>query len=426
MRIVIILFLIITPYVFVNAQNLVPNGSFEDYKSCTTNREAAVFDAAPWYIAGGTPDAYQFRCNDPNLRESIINTPYEGDVFIAIGGGVWQGGAFFSEGLAVELVEPLEAGKSYLLEVHTRSYRFNGTDQRPRNQCDIEPVQSLNIHLSQDSFQINQQFENNFLYNSTTNGHIVYSNNSLQTIPPYQNQNSNFFTDEVIVSWQNIFSCVKAKGGEKFLGISLQTGNYELDPNCQSVLNIFPIHYINLDYIRLIKIPNQIEATIPICINEPNEIRLEDFIPAEINVVKYEWSDGQSTSVRNLQKEGIQIVKVITECDTALLVLTLDGTDCKTYINMPTAFSPNNYDGINDEIKPFIKNYWEIMNYEYQVFNRWGQLLFKTNDYEKAWNGLVKGKTANQGVYVWSVKYEQNEDGEIKTYVQSGNFTLMK
>lgn len=89
MKYVMSLFIFLINIVDVPAQNLVRNSSFEEEKNCVTNREQAVEDAWPWYIAGGTPDAYQFDCNNPDLFESTIRRPYEGNVFLAIGGGAF-------------------------------------------------------------------------------------------------------------------------------------------------------------------------------------------------------------------------------------------------------------------------------------------------------------------------------------------------
>lgn len=319
----------------------------------------------------------------------------------------------------------MEAGKEYLFEAKVRGFRFDGD----RNQCPIFPRQQFLIYLSQDSFQVTNISQNVvLLVDSYTNGRIIYENSSEQFIPPLQDNNPNFFAENIEVPWRTIRFCVTAQGGERFLGFSLQTGLYEIEPNCVSTSDIFPVHYINLDVIKLTKYPEAFQATIPICIDEPNEVRLRELLPEELAAVAmFRWADRDGTDTRNVYQEGVEEVEVIFPCgQTAILTLNLEGTDCKTYLYMPTAFSPNNFDGINDDIKPFIKNYWEITNYEYQVYNRWGQLLFKTNDYNLGWNGQVNGEMMGEGVYVWMVKYEQNEDGEVKSYVKSGDFMLMK
>jgi hypothetical protein len=42
-----------------------------------------------------------------------------------------------------------------------------------------------------------------------------------------------------------------------------------------------------------------------------------------------------------------------------------------------------------------------IQQYKLIIYNRWGQEIFSTTDPAKKWNGLLKGLTADPGVYVW-------------------------
>ena len=67
----------------------------------------------------------------------------------------------------------------------------------------------------------------------------------------------------------------------------------------------------------------------------------------------------------------------------------------------PTAFKPN---GINNVFKP-VSRFFSGTAYTFQIYNRWGQLIFETTNPEDGWNGEYKGKTVEQGVYVYHVSY---------------------
>lgn len=75
------------------------------------------------------------------------------------------------------------------------------------------------------------------------------------------------------------------------------------------------------------------------------------------------------------------------------------GPDWAFYI--PNAFSPN-ADGTNDGFNGKGVN---IKKYEMIIFDRWGNLIFKTNSLDTAWDGRANGgeSTAQQDVYVWKV-----------------------
>ena len=67
-------------------------------------------------------------------------------------------------------------------------------------------------------------------------------------------------------------------------------------------------------------------------------------------------------------------------------------------IYVPTGFSPNG-DGRNDILKAFPVGISKFENFS--VFNRYGQKIFSTDDYNKGWDGTFKSAKQNSGVYVW-------------------------
>jgi gliding motility-associated-like protein len=46
-----------------------------------------------------------------------------------------------------------------------------------------------------------------------------------------------------------------------------------------------------------------------------------------------------------------------------------------------------------------------IDNYEFYIFNRWGQEVFSSTDYTVEWDGTLEDKKAQGDTYVWVVKY---------------------
>lgn len=84
---------------------------------------------------------------------------------------------------------------------------------------------------------------------------------------------------------------------------------------------------------------------------------------------------------------------------------------------IPNVFTPNG-DGINDEFHIVGYNLGE---FDLKVFNRWGQLLFGTNDPLTGWDGSFRGKTV-AGVYVYILKAKGNDGSE---YHKTGHVTLI-
>ncbi len=73
--------------------------------------------------------------------------------------------------------------------------------------------------------------------------------------------------------------------------------------------------------------------------------------------------------------------------------------EAKVY--MPNAFLP---EGMNTTLKP-VMVFAGTENYLFAIYNRWGQLLFLTNDPEEGWNGIYKGSYVSQDVYVYLIRF---------------------
>lgn len=74
-------------------------------------------------------------------------------------------------------------------------------------------------------------------------------------------------------------------------------------------------------------------------------------------------------------------------------------------VKVPNAFRPGSLDvEVNREFKPSITNI-EPDSYLFAIYNRWGQLVFETNDPARGWNGQFKGSEALRDIYAWVISY---------------------
>jgi gliding motility-associated-like protein len=63
-----------------------------------------------------------------------------------------------------------------------------------------------------------------------------------------------------------------------------------------------------------------------------------------------------------------------------------------------------------------------VLNYKLQIFNRWGSLIFESNNINIPWNGYYKGKLCKQGVYIWFV---EGKYANGKPFKKTGDVTLL-
>jgi hypothetical protein len=91
-------------------------------------------------------------------------------------------------------------------------------------------------------------------------------------------------------------------------------------------------------------------------------------------------------------------------------------------IFMPTAFVPQ---GVNRILQPkgvFIE---EIFGYNFEIYNRWGEVIFRSISLEQGWNGTHAGtaQLVDPGVYIYVVNFI-GKNG--KPYSQNGTFTVIR
>ncbi|MBT7996678.1 MAG: gliding motility-associated C-terminal domain-containing protein, partial [Bacteroidetes bacterium] len=86
---------------------------------------------------------------------------------------------------------------------------------------------------------------------------------------------------------------------------------------------------------------------------------------------------------------------------------------------VPNSFTPNG-DGINDMFLP--KGVF-VSEYNLQIFNRWGEKLFESDDMNEGWDGSFKGEICPLGTYYFQIK---GKGVNGKTEVHNGTVQLLK
>lgn len=86
---------------------------------------------------------------------------------------------------------------------------------------------------------------------------------------------------------------------------------------------------------------------------------------------------------------------------------------------LPDAFTPNN-DGLNDI---FAANGLFVASFQLTIYSRWGEVVFRTDEFRSGWDGRFNGQDAPPGNYVYDVKAR---DFTGRTYRKKGGFVLLR
>lgn len=90
---------------------------------------------------------------------------------------------------------------------------------------------------------------------------------------------------------------------------------------------------------------------------------------------------------------------------------------------IPNAFTPNG-DGLNETFGPKGEG---ITEFNMQIFDRWGILIFESNDLTVQWDGYIQQDKAPVGVYVYkiSAKGQGNDKNSKRLINETGKVTLV-
>ena len=153
-------------------------------------------------------------------------------------------------------------------------------------------------------------------------------------------------------------------------------------------------------------------------------------------LVQWTWTNiSDSTACLNCPDPRVStlesFVALLTVVDSNGCVLELRQNVFVTeqeLVYMPTAFSPNNGDGVNDIYTVFGNAEFVTNVKAFRIFDRWGNQVydnenFLVNDPNFGWDGFHNGEKAAAGVYVFSVEVEFYDN---TTEVIQGSFTLVR
>lgn len=162
-----------------------------------------------------------------------------------------------------------------------------------------------------------------------------------------------------------------------------------------------------------------------IVINQPLQLNAVDV--RNSGFINYSWSPGFGLNSASIKNPVATLSSGITYRVTARTADGCEATDDiriqvfqEANIFVPTAFTPNK-DGLNDVLHVIPVGMKELK--AFTVFNRWGQVVFMTNDPSKGWNGQFNGQDQDSNVFVWSAS---GTDLNGKPFFRKGTVTLIR
>lgn len=150
----------------------------------------------------------------------------------------------------------------------------------------------------------------------------------------------------------------------------------------------------------------------------------------------YQWDFGDGFT--STASDPSHLYTSVGTFQIRLVAMSANGCSDTSYVQIttnadvvfPNAFTPNSkiapggaYDANNMDNDIFFPFTSGVVDYRFQIFNRWGELIFESLDVKIGWDGYYKGKLCQQDVYVWKAYVKHNNGREFR---KTGDVTLLR
>lgn len=170
--------------------------------------------------------------------------------------------------------------------------------------------------------------------------------------------------------------------------------------------------------VKLHPLPSESHTELSFC-NDDNTTALLDAGIA----THYSWLGlGDTTRYVRVPNAGAFNVQVKNQFGCVANRTVETTIECPPRLFVSNAFSPNG-DGINDKYTVY---HIHIGKYQMLIFNRWGEIIYESQNPEEAWDGNYRGESMPIGVYEWVITYEGDSKKYRGPYSLKGSVTVVR
>ena len=144
------------------------------------------------------------------------------------------------------------------------------------------------------------------------------------------------------------------------------------------------------------------------------------------NATEYQWNFGDGSIGSNLTEPthsyadnvGNYTIQLVASnqglCfDTAYVIIDVMES---LIFYVPNTFTPDG-DSYNEYFKPVFYSGFDSYDFTMLIFNRWGEIVWESHNYDIGWNGTYAGNIIPDGVYTWKIEVKTSRNDERKAYV---------
>ena len=141
--------------------------------------------------------------------------------------------------------------------------------------------------------------------------------------------------------------------------------------------------------------------------------------------LKYSWTPGdtqESTLTVNTPGKYTARIKTNFGCEASQSFTVLDNCSSLALVYVPNAFTPNG-DGKNEVFD--WKSNTEVES-RMQISNRWGEIVFWSENPKEYWDGNYQGHPCPSNMYIWKLEYRSQQSNIGQWFIKQGEVILLR
>ena len=137
----------------------------------------------------------------------------------------------------------------------------------------------------------------------------------------------------------------------------------------------------------------------------------------------YLWNTGDTSPSIVPQSSSNYWVQISNPCGEIVDEADIEIRRCMCNVWIPSAFTPNG-DGVNEtfEIKVDCRDF----DFTLDIFNRWGEHIYRQTDLNKPWDGRYNGEALPRGIYTYRIQYWGRDEQGLRWKDETGTINLLQ
>ena len=226
-------------------------------------------------------------------------------------------------------------------------------------------------------------------------------------------------------------------GGSMATGYSLDGGMFQTSPVFTDlsagtyIVFVQDEHSCEFEAPAIVHASEDLKLSLPDALIIPcdsNAITLAPEITGDTTGLQLSWSTGAQSPSISTAEAGTFWVEAGNHCNQTLrreaevAWAGINGEPIRIYL--PNIFAPNAKNPGNDEFRAYFGDNFELLDYRLEVYDRWGNMLFKTEQPEDGWRGSFRDEIMEPGVFVWQVWAKVAFCGRVIEVYRKGDVTV--